>query len=527
MRMPVFPAATKYIGTGSLACIISGWLLMFIPLVSCSKSRLGVSPVPLRTGDTLSRGIADTAYEKIPQSARYEVTILRGDQRQKCMVFESACPEYRLGYMNMVDKDRFPLEIFKGRSIGWTDFSFAGSVTVEVRLIGGTGFSGPVKILPSRHGITPAVNGNVIRFDIGRPGQYSVELGADGYKNGLMIFANPPETDIPDTLSRKFRVFARADQQMINAVPAGYSGVYFKKGIHDIGIFRVPSHIKDIYFEEGSWVYGALVMVANPNVRISGRGVLSSARLNYRESHCVEAINGSDNIRLEGIVVADVKHFAVRLIGRNNTVSWVKTIGGWTYNCDGISAFEGSTVRNCFIWANDDNIKVYRDNIGFSDIVCWQLNNGGVIQLSWGNANARNVTIRRVDILHAEWNRDEPNRGVISCVGDKFAEGGMYGYHGNFLIEDLVTETPVPLVFRISPNPASPDRIEGMIFKDWKLSMNMNSSFRNYIVGTDPGNRYEGIVFDNVVFNGTRLNASNWIGEGKFVIDNIDPPVFK
>ena len=143
--------------------------------------------------------------------------------------------------------------------------------------------------------------------------------------------------------------------------------------------------------------------------------------------HTVKAINGSDNITVEGITLADNKYFSIRLIGTGNTVRWTKIIGAWTYNCDGISAFAGSTVSNCFVWANDDNIKAYRDHVTFSDMVLWQLNNGGCIQMSWGGAMAANVAIRRVDILHAEWNNSEVNRGVLSCVGDKY-QSGKSGY---------------------------------------------------------------------------------------------------
>ena len=342
-----------------------------------------------------------------------------------------------------------------------------------------------------------------------------------------MIFANPPETEIPDQRSPEFLVLKNSGQSEIKSIPATYSGIYFKSGIHNIGVFNVPSHIKNIYLEEGAWVYGAIIMDGTPNVKIFGRGILSSAKLNYRESHCIEAKNLSDNISIQGIVIADPKYFAVRLIGKNNRIEWTKVIGGWTYNCDGISAFEGSTVSDCFIWANDDNIKVYRNNITFTDCVCWQLNNGGLIQLSWGNGNASNVTISRIDVLHAEWNKDEVNRGILSCVGDKFAEGGMYGLQQNFLIEDLVTETPVSIVFRISPNPASPNHIHGMVFKNWNVKMDMEKGFSNYIIGNDPNNKFDGLVFDNFLLNGTKLNATNWSTIGKFVTGNLEIPVFK
>lgn len=502
---------------------ISGWviccgLLFLLPMANCAKSGGMGAKAPDETPPP-----ADP-----PLSAVYEVTLIHGSVRERAVVYQSKCPEFEQGHMNMQEKDKFPLGIFRGRSISWTDFSFSGSVTVEVRVLDGQKVPpGIVKIFPTRHGIHAVASGGLITFVLDRPGQFSVEIGDEGYKNGLMIFANPEETDFPDTLAGDFRVFERATPAQAQAVPAVYAGLYFKKGVHNIGVFRVPAHIRNIYFEEGSWVYGALIMDGRPNVKIFGRGVLSAALLDYRESHSIEAINGSDDIQIEGIVVADFKHFSVRLIGRRNRVEWVKTIGGWTYNCDGISAFEGSTVRNCFIWANDDNVKVYRNDIEFSDIVCWQLNNGGVIQLSWGNGNASNVLIRRVDILHAEWNKDEVNRGVISCVGDKFGEGGMYGMHRNFLIEDLVTETPVPLVFRISPNPASPDEIDGMVFRNWNVKMDMSVGFNNYLVGTGPEKRYKGLVFDGFIFNGIRLNASNWKDEGRFIVDHIEPPEFR
>lgn len=498
-------------------------IFLFVTLLAIAgcKKNLATAPTKNLPVDTLS-------FAQVPKSDIYEVTVIRSNgAREKQMVFQNACPQYQAGYMNMQTKDQGPLNLFKNRTISWTTFSFSGSVTIEVKVLSQirVSLSNPVKILPTRYGITPTVAGDVIRFTMSKPGQCSVEIGDNGYKNGLMIFANPAETDLPDTTTGSFKVLRHAKAADVNNL-SQYSGIYFRAGVHDIGIYHVPANIKNIYFEEGSWVYGALIMDGNPNVKIFGRGILSGANLNYRESHSVEAINQSDNIQLKGVVITDPKYFAVRLIGKNNVVDWVKVIGGWTYNCDGISAFEGSRVSNCFIWANDDNIKIYRDNIIFSDCVCWQLNNGGIIQMSWGNGNATNVTVSRIDILHAEWNNDEVNRGVISCVGDKFAEGGMYGLQKNWLIEDVVTETPVPLIFRISPNAASPNEIHGLVFKNWDVKMDLSKGYSNYIVASDPLHKFDGLVFDHFIFNGTQLTSSNWVSTGKFTTENIESPFF-
>ena len=275
-------------------------------------------------------------------------------------------------------------------------------------------------------------------------------------------------------------------------------------------------------------------MDGRPDVKIYGRGILSSGKLNYRESHCIEAISGSDCIHLEGIVVADPKYFAVRLIGKNNTVNWVKIIGGWVYNCDGIAAYEGSTVSNCFIWANDDAIKIYRNNITWSDIVVWQLNNGGVIQMAWTSSNATNVTVSRVDVLRAEWNKPGFNRGLLNCIGNYYQSTGASGLQKDWLIEDVVTENAVPIVFRITPDNFTQNKIQGLTLKNWNVKMIMDTEFENMIIGKVPAKSnikpeeyFTGFVFDNVVFNGVKLTEDNWLIITKTQVENLTNPIFK
>ena len=312
-------------------------------------------------------------YPGVPKSNLYEVTVTEDSVAQKLTVFQSSCPEYQAGYMDLRPVDQYPFKMFKGRSISWVNFSFSGRVTIQVRVLdtNQVPLNGPIKIFPSRYGLTPVINGNLITFTMTQPGQCSVEIGNDGFKHGLLIFANPPEMDQPNPAAGNYHMLDHATPAQINSVATNYSGIYFQAGVHDIGVYHVPANIKSIYLAPGSLVYGAIIMDGYSGVKIFGRGVLSEARLNYRESHAVEALNHSDQIDLEGIVLADTKFFAVRLLGKNNTVKWVKIVGGWTYNTDGIAAFAGSTVAHCFIWANDDSIKPYQDNLVISDCVVW------------------------------------------------------------------------------------------------------------------------------------------------------------
>jgi hypothetical protein len=468
-------------------------------------------------------------YPGVPVSDVYEITVTTQTGKETPVVFISNCPQYKPGEMNMIENDQYPLAIFSGRSISWSSFSFSGTAQVEVKVTGQgkVPVAGDIRVLPSRYGIVPEKSGNLVRFTLTQPGQYSVEIGESGYKNGLVLFADPPETDIPGKSSDRYRVFSNASKSDINAVPSSYTGVYFSAGIHDIGVYRIPAHIRNIYFEKGAWVYGSLIMDGNPDVRVFGRGYLSSGRLNYRESHCIEAINQSDRIRIEGIVVADPKYFAIRLIGQNNIIKWTKVIGGWVYNCDGIAAYAGSSVSNCFIWANDDAIKVYRDNITWTDCVVWQLNNGGVIQMGWGGSNATNVKLSRIDVLRAEWNKPGFNRALLSCVGNRYKEAGKTGLQKDWIIEDVVTENPVPVIFNIAPDPFSPNHIHNLVLKNWKVNMTMDTNYRNMIIANDPGEYFDGFVFENVTFNGTRLTQQNWLQVTGMMTENLKVPEFK
>jgi hypothetical protein len=463
----------------------------------------------------------------------YEVSISNAGATRQLHVFINSCPEYQPGYQNMETKDKNPLSLFSGRSISWSKFSHSYPVTVNVKIINPDLVPGgkPVKVLPSRFEIETSTNGNTVSFTLSEPGQYSLEIGEDGYKNGLMIFADPPETDIPTINDPSFLVLNEASHENISLIPGSYSGIYFSRGVHDIGIWDVPVHIKNIYFEDGSWVYGALRMDGNPGVRIYGRGVLSSYRLNYRQAHCIEAINGSNEINIEGLVVADPKYFGIRLIGRDNIISYAKVIGGWVYNCDGISAFAGSRVSKCFIWANDDAVKAYRDSLQWSDIVVWQLNNGGIIQMSWGGATggstSKGVTIKRLDVLHAEWNVDRFNAGLLNCVGNHYHDPGKSDLIENWLIENVVCETAIPLIWNITPDSYSACHIKGLKMKNWNVKMYMDQGFINRIKGGDPAVFFTGFVFDSVIFNNVLLtNTSEWIKITGMQAGFLDTPQF-
>ncbi len=439
---------------------------------------------------------------RVQQSELYRV-YLNDDTDNDVTIFKNVCNTYFKGMPGQRKNDDKPLTKFKGRSIHWGHFSFQGKVKVTVQV--NKDIEGKeIKVYPSRHNIkVTKQDTNCFSFVLDRPGQFSVEIGEDGYKEGLLIFADPMETDVPADLP-KWKVIEKGDKTLFSTLSVQDSALYFKKGVHDIGVYKIPSNIKRIYLEGGAWVFGSFIMdgKACSNVKIYGRGILSGARLHLRESHMVEAKNGADGIIVDGIVIADYSFFAVRLLGTDNEVSWTKIVGGWIYNCDGIAAYANSTIRNCFIWANDDNIKIYRDNIVVEDVVCWQLDNGAIFQLNWSNSVARNCRVSRVDIVRAEWDSDRPNNGILSCRNGGGADEG-------FVFEDVRTDTPVTHIFRLSPLGDKDQLIKNFLFKDWNVWVDVSKGKKNYMEGVKGKTPLSGLVFEDFRVNGKVLTEKN------------------
>lgn len=462
-------------------------------------------------------------FETIPVSDVYKVKLSQNKSEVSPIVFMNMCNVYNENMPGSQVKDKIPLTEYKGRTISYVNTSFSGTMEVEVTISDCKKVSmGEIRILPERFGIKAFKTGdNSFKFKISKPGQYSVEVGDNGYKNGLLIFANPIETDIPK-INTQWVKLENANAQNLKSIKNTKTALYFKPGIHNIGKYMVPANIKSIYLADGAWVYGTFVMngVDKSGVKIYGRGVLSGAKLNFRESHQIEALNGANNITVSGITIADFSFFAVRLLGKNNLVDWTKIVGGWIWNCDGIAAWEGSIVRNSFIWANDDNIKIYEDNIVIEDVVCWQLSNGAIFQLNWGNMKAKNCVIRNVDIVRAEWHEDRANNGILSCR----TAGGA---NSNFVFENIRTDNPVAFVFRLSPQGDKPHPIENFVFKNWEIKMDMSKNKKNYLEGSIPESTIKGLVFENIKINNELLTNENYMSLGRFSMKNCETPVFK
>jgi hypothetical protein len=357
-----------------------------------------------------------------------------------------------------------------GHTQAWSSLWFAGApVTVTVRNLKGWGSWDQVSLRPHHTNLTlHMINDTALSFTIPpsrlgyqltleSAGQMDPLTGCDGFPaivgDSLMIFADPASM-APDPGS---------------STPGM---LYFGPGLHDLhGQMVLPANVSRVYVAGGAWVSGGFITEdTGASVTISGRGVVSGSSQTflkdpagfgpcaYNGSYCWSLVNLDKGVahRLEGLVLHDPPKFFFRSYAKGVAVSGVKMLGAWTYNTDGVVTGDGGVVTNTFIRSNDDSIKLFGSSMRVSDVVVWQMNNGGVFQLGWWSSHAqRDILVERVTVIHADWKKvDEKwcrthpqNNAIFDLRGpgggtpDPSA-GGIYNI-SNVTWRDIVVDSAV------------------------------------------------------------------------------------
>lgn len=216
----------------------------------------------------------------------------------------------------------------------------------------------PIRIRPlGRPDDTSIENGKLL-VPVAHPEQFVIEF-ADGTEQrmptALHVFVNPP-----------FRY---------EHVP---NEIYFGPGEHDVGLIA-PTNGQTVCIDEGAVVYGSIFVDKAKDVRVVGRGILDSSRVEradkdseiYRRVKAMGHADGTagractnfqafqcENIYVEGVVFRDSPRWSVIL--RNECdgalIENVKLIGMWRYNSDGIDvcASRNVVIRDSFVRSFDD-----------------------------------------------------------------------------------------------------------------------------------------------------------------------------
>lgn len=452
-----------------------------------------------------------------PASPFYKVTIAQQNDTSEAFVYLSTARTAGPG-----------TALVAGRTLSYTGFMATGAVSVTVELLPDERLrSGRAHVRPSRFGIETEMETEYLaRFVLSREGQFTVEFGAEGYRHALVIAYDPWEVNAPDPGNPRVKRIPAGSRGNPTGELAGEHTLYFERGVHQLeGQVAIPATVKRVYLAPGAYVLGALY-IGHSDVVLDGRGVLSSERLAHREAHSIETPPGARRVIIQGITVANYAQFAIRTLGRDNVVRWVKCVGGWVYNADGLVGWAGTTLRNCFIHADDDAIKLYDDDVLVENCVIWQMTNGACLQLGWRSLAARRVRVRNIDVVRTEWRSNGgANNSVINL---RLASGESEGKtQSDFLFENIYVETPVDrfldLRFRDKKDQrqdGGAHRLQDFVFRNLHIRMTTprNEYTGNLFLPYSEAYGYQNFRFEALHINKVRITEDNFREAGYFKI---------
>ena len=456
-------------------------------------------PRPLAAAGDSDRVTIYPAPAGEPLSAEYQVSV--GGESVPVYIARVAPADEQRRWKAMDDKAN-SAEFYD--TAAFASFDMRSSATMAVAVI----VTVPrevtsARILPSKLGIKPRIQGKSITFEIAKPCQLTIEINGEWVKS-LHVFVNPPETDAP-----------RADDPNV---------VYFGPGIHETGHLVVGDN-KTVYVaggavvrtiiqpDEKSWIssysglknYAPSIELKGKNIRLRGRGIIDATGCTTHARNMVY-VNGSD-ITLEGVVLRDSSTWTVPIRRSDRvTVRNVKLLG-YRANSDGIDICNSRdvTVEDCFIRTLDDLIVVKSDKgqgavqrvVGRRCVLWNQVAHG----LSVGAELADPVD----DVLFTD----------CDIIHDQGREWSLRVYHcdaapvTNIRFEDIRIEEArkcISLWIGKAVWTRDPERgvIRNVLFRNVAAA---GKDLKVELVGADEAHAVEDVRFENVTLNGLPLNC--------------------
>ncbi|MEO5592389.1 MAG: glycosyl hydrolase family 28 protein [Chitinophagaceae bacterium] len=384
--------------------------------------------------------------------------------------------------------------IYNTPSAAYACFSFEGKVKVKVI------FMAPVynyDIRPKSRKIEGELYRNQISFSLTKPENLSIEINKN-LKRPLFIFANPLETNTPN----------KNDSNVI----------YFEAGkIYTPGIVRLKSN-ETVYIAGGAVVRGSFITDGGKNIQIMGRGIIDNGMYKEQEARPIE-INQSQNVLLEGFIIADAKHWCcASFASKNITYRNIKIVSDNAVD-DGIDIVGSRDVLvdNCFIKTKDDCIAIKSgvnyftkfnsgftvDNIVVQNSVMWNgvWGNGLEIGFETRTDTIQNVTFRNCDLIHVEG----PEGTFTIHNGDR-------ALVKNILYEDVRVEDARGWLidFKILKSRFSKDtqrgKIENVHFKN--ITVEGEQLPYSQLMGFDDTFNITNVLLENFYLHGIKVNST-------------------
>ena len=212
-------------------------------------------------------------------------------------------------------------------------------------------------------------DGETVVFTLMKPEYISVRFicpeNTDEYnqiRHGLMIFADNPETDVPDPKSSHVTVYSpKADLQNARFI-------YFKPGVYDLfdDLPNATITLHDdqaVYIHGNAYVHGAIGGASTWHTKLYGRGILSGARHRFhydgiRQLAELDTWNYRTNIHrgshntVTGVTFVEPFNHTL-VVPTDSYVKNVKFIA-WRCNNDGLRSGDRSIIAHVFMMGCDD-----------------------------------------------------------------------------------------------------------------------------------------------------------------------------
>ena len=447
------------------------------------------------------------------RSTQYSVSLSQGDTEKTSYVMFTPNP-HKTGGLGLTPDTH------------WTNFSFEGPIKITV-----TNLSGPIEqcqVYPSKKAPSIEISGNQVTFRLPSlkdltPLQLFVRINANDM-NPLLLFADPPETDIPN-LSDAANVEIIKTTDDVETVktkltsPKPYA--VFEEGIHSYGNqtgndypgYRLP-YVSDkkVYLPGGAYVIGTFDGNDVHNSKIYGRGVLSTCgkdRLAQAVSipySMIHQSGGGSNQIAEGIITTDPPHFHLTYRGEV-VIDNVKMIGYW-HQTDGTVTGDNSVVKNTFMKTNDDYIKVYSQNCYHVNNTMFHQVNGAPFQFCWGNQNGDNNLMKDTYLIYSSYNpgaNHKKNTAVIcarnapEAITENNTWDGIHIDNGCHKLLGLNAQNEAASIFR------------NFLIKNVELNTGNADSPQDGGSYLRDGNEinFQNIAFENLTINGDRITGEN------------------
>lgn len=458
-------------------------------------------------------------------------------------------------------------------------FSFAGTVTVRITIHSNAKYiTLPLKsarVLPSSYNIPCTVeNGNTIVFTLDRPEKVAVianydeawkvfeELGekhvpiqnrdfnfaeesnrenfqgkdlhralSEGYKNPLFVMGLPPEKNVPDRNSPQTLVVNPGDKLTQEFIDQ-HKTIWFTPGVHDLSKLgsaalytTMINSGQTFYLEGGSYVMARVkknLDSGTEGASIIGRGMISGINHEFVQ---MGSLNSATLIHIDtiiGIAVTDRSCFGIH---GGHLIEDVSMLGAWHGNNDGPDFLDDCVIKNCFLQAHDDNLKL-NNNTHAKHIVIWQNENAHPIMVKEmrDNITFSDCIVEDIDILahfRPFWNNkfDHVGMASIACINSRNIQVN------NFIFRNIRIESPY--IYRVfsfynldSNQPYAPGwlsnapsseerhtRINGITFENITVTTPV-IKFRS-LLGSAYENSMSDIRFINLNINGTIVTEKN------------------